>query len=281
MDWSRTKTILILALILTNSILFFVLYGDRIGGSSNQLQGKVQLEEVLKLLESEQVRVTSDIPSQNLMMSDIRLAYETYEDENIIEILLGDTYTNIDGQFLTKDAEVRIVGTQELVYRPLNVLEGFVETDVDEATQIATSFLEELGLRNTSVALWNSMKQEDGTVIIEFRQIEEGYFVENAYMTIQIAGKEVTEMKRKWFGEIEIHESTKNIEPPAKALFRLLSEIDSSDTINRPVEIEAMDLGYRLISNILTINFQEGEPMPYWRFRTSTGEVIYIEAQTE
>jgi hypothetical protein len=42
-----------------------------------------------------------------------------------------------------------------------------------------------------------------------------------------------------------------------------------------------MDLGYRLVSNILTINFQEGEPSPYWRFRTADGDVIYIEAQVD
>lgn len=281
MDWSRTKTILIVALILTNSILFYVLYGDRIGASTAQEESQVQLEEVLKLLESEEVVVSAEIPTQNLMMADIRLTYETYTDENIIEILLGDTYTNIDGQFLTKDAEVRIIGAQELVYRPLNALEGFVDTDVEKATKIATDFLEEIGLRNTSVVHWDSRKQSNGTVMVEFRQVEEGYFVENAYMTIQVSGVEVTELKRKWFGAIETQETSKNIEPPAKALFRLLSEIDSSETISRPVEIEAMDLGYRLISNILTINFQEGEPMPYWRFRTSTGEVVYIEAQTE
>lgn len=75
--------------------------------------------------------------------------------------------------------------------------------------------------------------------------------------------------------------TSKVIESPSKALFRLLPEIDSSETIERPVKIVSMDLGYRLVSNILTINFQEGEPSPYWRFMTSSGDVVYIEAQIQ
>jgi len=281
MDWSRTKTILIIALLLTNSVLFFVLYGDRIGARTDYENNQNQLTEVLKLLESEQVTVTTDVPTQDLVMTDIRLTYETYEDETMIQILLGENFTNIDGQYLSKDAGVRILETQELVYQLLNPLGGYVETDVDQATEIAKNFLDSVGLQYSSVAHWVTEQQDDGTVLVEFRQIEDGYFVENAYMKLIVSNTSVIELRRKWFGAIEVQDTSKIVESPAKALFRVLSEIDGNTDIQRPVEIESMDLGYRLISNILTINFQEGEPMPYWRFRTAQGDVIYIEAQTE
>ena len=281
MDWSRTKTILILALILTNGILFYALYGDNIGSDGAEDIARSQIQEVLELLESEEVELDTEIPKQNIMLPDIRLTYESYEDGNILDILLGENYNEVDGRFLSKDAEVKIHGNQDLTYKMLNPMGGYVETDLDLATTLATQFIEDYGLNNSSVAIWNSRKQESGEVLVEFRQIENGYFVENAYMDIVVKGEEIVEFNRKWFGAIKIQDTSKRIESPAKALFRLLPAIDSNSTIERPVRIDSMDLGYRLVSNILTINFKEGEPSPYWRFRTDQGDVIYIEAQVE
>lgn len=281
MNWSRTKTILILALLLTNSILLFVLYGDQLGADDVEKLKQEQLKEVVTLLESEEIYVTSEIPEQDYILSDMKLTYEMYDDEKLVKTLLGSNYSLIDERYLSKEAEVRVHGSQELIYRKLNAMGGFVETDLDLARRLADAFLNEKKLVDDSVEHWGSTQLDNGTAIIEYRQVEDGYFVENAYMTLAVAGEEITEFRRKWFAGIEKLDTSKLIESPAKALFRLLPEIDSSSTIERPVKIESMDLGYRLVSNILTINFQEGEPSPYWRFRTSTGEVIYIEAQTE
>ena len=281
MDWSRTKTILIMALLLTNAILFFVLYGDRLGVDDIEEIEQTQLKGVIQLLKSEEIYLVSEVSGHDQYLSDIRLTYETYEDENIVKILLGDVYSKVEDRYLSKDAEIRILGTKDLIYKRLNVMGGVVETDIDKAELLATEFLETKGLMDSSVSYWTKSMQDNGSVMVEFRQVENGNFVESAYMTMTVSGDEITELKRKWFGSIQIEDTIKHIESPAKALFRLLPEIDSSNTIERPVKIVSMDLGYRLVSNILTINFQEGEPSPYWRFMTSSGEVIYIEAQTE
>lgn len=50
MDWTRTKTILIIALILTNGVLIFSLYGDRIGADNLDEQKYKRLEEVISFL---------------------------------------------------------------------------------------------------------------------------------------------------------------------------------------------------------------------------------------
>ncbi len=281
MDWSRTKTILIMALILTNSILFYSLYGDSLGNNSVEAAQVNQLEEVMELLNSEQIELLTEIPEVGVILPDIRLTYESYEDRNILGILLGENYSEIDDRFLSTSAEVKIYENQDLVYKTLNPMGGFVETDLDRATAFAIHFIEDHGLNNSSVALWRSRMLETGEVLVEFRQVESGYFVENAYMNITVKGEEIIEFNRKWFGSIETQESYKTIESPSKALFRLLPAIDSSSKVQRPVNIVSMDLGYRLISNILTIDFQEGEPSPYWRFKTDQGEVIYVEAQVE
>jgi len=282
MDWSRTKTILIMALILTNSILFYALYGDRIGGNNDAALAQKQLLDVRELLESEEIYLDAEIPVRNSILPDIRLAYESYEELTIVGLLLGETYSEIDGRYLSKEAEVTIHGNQEVTFKLINPMGGFVETDLDNATVVAEKFIADRGLDSTSVVKWNSRLQDNGEVLVEFRQNEDGYFVENAYMDVLVKGNDVVEFKRKWFGAIEVQETNKRIESPAKALFRLLPAIDSNDdSIERPIRIESIDLGYRLVSNILTINFQEGEPSPYWRFRTEQGEVIYIEAQFE
>lgn len=281
MDWSRTKTILILALILTNGLLFFVLYGDKINSVDAAELEEKHMNEVIELLESEEIFIEAEMPDQSRVLSDISLTYESYEDENMIQLLLGNVYSKVNDRYLSKNAEVKILGSQDLIYKMLNPLGGYVETDPEEAGQIAEVFLSDKGLLNSSAVLWNSRVLEDGAVFIEYRQVEDGYFVENAYMNITVSGKDIIEFRRKWFGAIKILDTSKVIESPSKVLFRLLPEVDSNSRIERPVKIVSMDLGYRLVSDILTINFQEGEPSPYWRFKTDTGEVLYIEAQIE
>lgn len=281
MDWGRTKTILIIALIMTNSILAFILYGDLTTGNDATRVAQHQLSDVITLLESEGIFIDTEVSAKKQMLEDIRLTYQSYEDDSIIRLLLGDTFSLIDGVYLSKEAEVRILGKQELVYKKVNPLLGSVETDPDAARAVAAAFLEDVGLNSTSVAYWSTKAEGDGSVLVSFRQVENGHFVENAYMDVRVLGGETIEMRRKWFGSLKFLDSGKMVESPANALFRLLREIDSREEIERPVRIESMDLGYRLVSNILTINFQEGDPSPYWRFRTGGGEVIYIEAQVD
>lgn len=281
MDWTRTKTILIIALILTNGVLIFSLYGDRIGADNLDEQKFKRLEEVISLLKSEDVYITSDIPTHDLYLPDVQLTYEMYENEELIKILLNKGYSKVDGRYLSKNAEVQILGAQELVYRTLNVPGGFVKTDPDTAKSVADAFLSEKGLTGESVEYWGTKTLDNGMALVQYRQTLDGHFVEDASMDFKIAGNQLAEFRRKWFGSFKTLETIKNIESPVKALFRLLPEIDSSSEVERPVKIVSMDLGYRLVSNILTINFQEGEPSPYWRFKTESGEVIYIEAQTD
>lgn len=140
MDWSRTKTILILALILTNGLLVFVLYGDQLGADDIKDVKENQLREVVSLLESEEIYMTSEIPSEYLVLSDLKLTYEMYDDESLIMELLGSRYSKVDDRYLSKDAEVKIIGAQELIYRELNVMGGFVETDLVKAENIANAF---------------------------------------------------------------------------------------------------------------------------------------------
>lgn len=282
MDWSRTKTILIIALVLTNGILAYILYGDAISADDTVEIAQNQLTDVIMLLESEDIYIDTQVSARKQALEDIRLTYQTYEEDSVIRLLLGDQYSSLDdNRYLSGDAEVEILGKQELVYRTHNPMLGYVETDLEKAEQIAFDFLEEVGLFSTSVVHWDTKAQDDGSALVEFRQEENGHFVENAYMDIAVRGDELTQMNRKWFGSLKILDSDKTVESPSKALFRLLREIDSRAQIERPVHIVSMDLGYRLVSNILTINFQEGEPSPYWRFRTAGGDVIYIEAQVD
>ncbi len=282
MNWGRTKTILIIALILTNGILAYILYGDAVTADDAAKLAENQLSDVILLLESENIFIDTEVSAKQQILEDIRLTYQNYEEDSVIRLLLGEKYTYIEeGRYLSGDAEVEILGKQELVYRKHNPVLGYVETDLEKAEELAFEFLEEVGLFSTSVVHWDTKRQDDGSALVAFRQEENGHFVENAYMNVTVRGEELTQMNRKWFGSLKILDSDKTVESPSKALFRLLREIDSRDQIERPVHIVSMDLGYRLVSNILTINFQEGEPSPFWRFRTDDGEVIYIEAQVD
>lgn len=280
MDWSRTKTILILALILTNGVLFYAVYGDRIASRNEEAMNDTQLTDVIELLNSHEIILESEIPDKYTVLPDLRLAYENYEGLYIVDLLLGETYSEVDGRYLSRDAEVRILGSHDLVYSPLNPMGGEVKTDVGLAKSVAQAFLSDKGLSGKSVELWNATVLDSGDVLVAFRQVEDGYFLETAYMDVVVRGEEVVTFKRKWFGSIEILDTSKTIEAPAKALFRLIPAVEDQSGLEKPVRIVSMDLGYRLISNILTINFQEGEPTPYWRFKTDTGKTIYIEAHS-
>lgn len=279
MNWKRTKTILIFALLATNFLLIFAMYGTDMLPHTRRSH-RNQKKNVLRILSSEGITFSADLSDEEKHLEDIRLSYETYENMGLIELLLGKSFKKEGNRFFVDDREIVIQNEQNLIYRKQYKKKDKREEETEKkAAKVAKKFLKEKGLDGPSVQFWKVVFEESGEFCVKYRQVENGRFMEDAHMNIFIQSNQVVGLDRKWFGSIVTLETYRSIEPPIRAAFRLIEQIDQNEEVVRPVEIESVELGYRLVSDILTIHFLEGEPTPYWRFQTSEGKALYVKAK--
>ncbi len=288
MDWKRVESILIVAFIIINVMLFFALSENRKTSNSEVLDSDKRIELVKKLLDENGISLDFNIKDKTQKIHNLHLTYETYEDEGFIRLLLGNLYINEDNNYISDDAQVTIVNEQNLIYKKntLEILESprkfksyseQIKNDKVAAIAVAESFLKETGIKSSSVKFWKVIKWDKNAYCVKYRQYEEGYFLEDAYMDVVVKYDKVVELNRKWFGAIGTDDVYIEIESPVWALFRLIA--NEEYRFKEPIAIKSLELGYRLVSDIVPVRFLEGDSTPYWRMETDGGKIIYLKAK--
>ncbi len=84
MDWTKAKTILIMALLITN-IFLVSLYALFKGGNGSE---DILFEETINLLNEKQIYIKGDLPSEKLKMPVLSVEYDQWDDEQIDKKLL-------------------------------------------------------------------------------------------------------------------------------------------------------------------------------------------------
>lgn len=278
MDWQKTKSILILALVATNLILIFNIWGSKSLFADKPNVDSDEWKKVIELIREKSVHYNGGSVLAPEMLKGIKLEYQMYDAEDIAYRLLGN-YTEDTGRYKSADgSEVTLELGNKLIYTA-KAKPGIGERKplTDEAAkQLSEAFLAKAMLISSDAKLWDITREGNLTSVI-YRQYEDKLFLDDAYMTITLKGNEVVRFERKWFNSSFALDYERQIIHPAKALYRAADQIlESGET--KPVIIEKLELGYRLDSTSLVTSVKSGEASPYWRVLTKTGNVYYIEA---
>jgi hypothetical protein len=145
-----------------------------------------------------------------------------------------------------------------------------------EAWQIGEAYLKDLGFDHSEL-VDKTYSLESDHVILEWRQRFGAYFLEGAYMKIRLSGDQVVSLERRWFDPPIPQETEYRVISAAKALYLAAEQIADSGMTD-PVEIENLDLGYKLETGSLTTGITSGEASPYWRVKLSDGRILFVEA---
>lgn len=274
MEWSRTKSILIIGLLLTNIILGLYLFSSDSLFSKDDVTEDQSLKEVISILEKNNVFISMDSVTYYRIIQDLELEYISYDIGQASEKFLSKDYVINDNMSVSGDEYVKVESDIELVYSLDSESVDRKEIDIEEAKIIADKFIFVKGFGSDDKYFWN-VSMEDGNYIITYKQKYNDFYLDDSYMTVTIKGSDVIEFKRKWFNVKNVFENNRRIIPPSKALFKFMDTY--SDGLEKIV-VTDISFGYKLDTGIMSTNVESGDAFPYWRIRTDSDRIYFIEA---
>lgn len=274
MDWSKTKNILILGLLITNLVLAFYIYKSEALFNRSQTAEKISIQDVISILEKKNVYINMENVNYFAKLNDVEVTYDQHLPDDVATKILGtyekkgDTYFGgkyrIDFSHDNIEMNMRYAGVE---------LPGKAPT-VEDGQVIAENFIKLLGYTDKDMVL--AGHSTDGhTLTLVYRKTYKELFLEDSFMKVMISNRNVVAFNRKWLDVTNVYDSTRRVIPPSKALFMFFDQIGYSD---KPMVITGIDLGYRLGGEQFTAEIRSGDALPYWRITTKSGQVFYIEA---
>ncbi|MDM8534877.1 hypothetical protein QUF55_09285, partial [Clostridiaceae bacterium HSG29] len=267
MDWRKTKTILILALVFMNIFLIVVFLKNNDNNKDNLS------DELIKILEAKGIlfeKKDYEFPND---LKRIYVDYNEYNKESIARRFLGNSYMKSNEVYLNKDYYFDITEDNTLTFNKRGVSLGENKTTIDESIFIANEFIESVGFLEDSVKLVESKLIND-YIVLNYRKVVDNRFIEKSYMTLEIFNDRIVNFERKWLNHNVVDTGKNNIISFENALYKFESKLKGKTDI----VVKDIELGYVLENDIFIQNIQSGEAFPYYKFYLDNGNEIYIEA---
>jgi len=266
MDWSKTKTILIITLIIVNTFLLYF-YIEKPTKDHNTID-----EEIIMLLENKGISFGEQKYQFPEVLNKLYVNYKEYGQETIKD-LLGKNYMKNNALYINKDYYVEISEDNVLTYARRGILLGDNKMSETEAIHYGTEFLNAVNLYDSTVAL-DAVKKEEDYIVLTYKKVVGERFIEQSYMTLELFNNEVIVFKRKWLSH-EISDNQNNeVMPLEMAVYKFETQMNQS----KDLIIENITLGYVLENDVFVQNIQSGEAFPFYKFELSDGSEVYIEA---
>lgn len=279
MDWSRIKTILIIALALANLALGYEVYRQKTILESPSASKQFN-QELLDLLASEDIKISPSIRLQSEKLNSLRVQYENLTEEQLNRdffhneaLLRQKTLSQAD--LSLNEESLQVYDGRKLSYQKDLAL-AKEKISKEEAETQALYFLKERGFKTDDLVLVNSQTWNQGYQLT-FKKVYEGKLLETSYSIFQVDGSGVHSLSRLWLDIIEPSDKEVVMPSPEKALLSLL---DKKEARGRTVVgLEACyyfnpsKQGY--IEDISRA--QQGRAIPAWRVQLDNGQEIIVD----
>lgn len=242
MNWGKAKSILIVALALTNLLLIGI-YGLQY--ARNQHQDDNLYEYTVSLLEENNVYLGNiEIPEKAGKMSSLTVAYDTFDSEAMDARILSGNYGQPQG------------------------------TSDDEIIYYCDKILSESELMNDNVVC-EGLKSDGAHTEVIYENYYENIPVEECEMKFIFENGSFTGFERKWIDVVEEGNTKKDTISPISALLIFQNTIN----ITEPVNIDSIKIVYLLESYDIQGELPISDTaFPAWQIKYSGGTVIYISA---
>lgn len=278
MDWSKSKNILIAALIITNIILIGVLFTkDKV---SDPTITQEFMENVKSKLKNDGIIVKTEIPDEKSNLKPLIVEYEDLNINNIYESIYGFEFNgakeNISLEEEIDRKYINIKKGKHFYYENKNKENKYDITSKDQAIEIAEDFIEKLSFNSDDICMSYIRKNKTGYIIKYSKKYEENY-VEKAYMNLEIDERGVKSLERLWLNVLDEGDSIISINSAPKSLLSLLGRKDLEGK-----EIVGISLAYYFDPEEhdyaeVPKDPRKGKTIPAWRIQFEDGKVIIID----
>lgn len=277
MEWSKTKSILIIGLILTNIILSLYLFSSDSLFSKGDISEDQSLKEVITILEKNNIYINMDSVNYYRIIQDLELEYENYDIEKVSSKFLSGELTVENNKILAENKSLEVLSDIELSYVKADDNKSDQIIDIEMAHSIANRFISAAGFASDDRYIFNTII-ENGLITVVFKQNYNNFYLEDTYMNVTLSGEDVIAFKRKWFKVKNVYDNNRRVIAPSKALFLFMEKFEKSD---EKIIITDISFGYKLDTGVINSNVASGDAFPYWRIRTESDKIYFIEAVEE
>lgn len=281
MDWSKAKTILIVALIVTNIFLAYFLFGEQTPG--NAAYDPEFLEETEDLLGRNGIILEASVPMETEQLYNLIVEYEEMEPAKLGERYFN-TETEIDGsegavvEIESADESISIINNKLLIYENTGESAGNSISNLDQAVEKALGFLVERGYETDDMQLSYWRETENG-FYLDFTKVFEDSYIELSYTVFRIENGQITRMERTWLNTKDIEQTDYKIVPAPKAILELLSMEDAS---NKTITEISLCYYFDPERQDYLDDYQqamEGKAVPAWRVQFQDGYDVILDLE--
>lgn len=286
LDWSKAKTILIVALLVVNLILASIYIIER----EREREYELSKSELIDKLSEKDILLNADIPNGESKLRELVVEYELYNandinfdffngegtinkiNEDLFEVYMqNETVTVINGKLLIYEAEKTDSNQKSLYSSKIDL-----DNSLENAQEIALNFLKDRGFRTDDMKITFSTVSEDGYYLLYSNTYGDN-FVESSFTNFEIKDGKVFRMERTWLDVKNEGESILKTLPAKKALLELLmrEEVYGKEIIDISIcyyfDPEKQDYFSRYKEVV------EGKTIPAWRVQFSDGYKIILD----
>lgn len=282
MDWSKTKTILIIALVLTNLMLLTTFFIEQ---SRFEVESDNNLKDVVKLYENKGVAIRQkelDFPET---IKSVNIEFKMIP-ATVVDAILGANYEYDGNQYLSgnqtivlKDTELiyaidhhQTRVTQDLLTALINAVEIKSEETINTYKKTAQDFLDKADLIGNFDTI-EAYELGDYT-LLKGHQSHEGIILAESKSNFWFYKGELVGFRREnWINISSTAGSKYDIISIDRVLYGILPKLSSTDAI------ESISIVYKLNDESLLVkDLVMGEALPYYRLVTSHGNEYHIRA---
>lgn len=287
MDWSRTKTVIIIGLIITNLSILYLLFSSP---SKNFMREEKRLK-IDIVFEKENININQ---KENIKEMNLKKYNASFINLDASKYVLSNGSENSEVLQMGEDLEWKTVSGYKLTASKRNKTEAQVNYLMDMNSYVndfevinddvilkkMDEFIKEKIKLDLDKELVVAKKYKD-IYYIEYAQVFEGYFLEGSYIKILTQKDHILSYNQKWCEVEAVNNSTITTESYNNIMYRLLREIYNLKELEKysgNVNIVESKLGYGFGSDGYDIQLKFGEIVPFYRFKTDVGDVFYIDA---
>jgi hypothetical protein len=209
MDWTKAKTILIVALLVTNLFLIFLYAHTKTGGMANEDTLEV---ETIMLLKDRGITIKEDLPKARLKMA-VLIVECDQPDQEVINRALAE-----QSPIYGKDSNSNAL-----------------------AERIAEEFLRSYNIWSSGIIV-DSIDESEDAVTVTYRNEYEGTPIEDSYIKCVVKNGIVSDIDIFWLKPIRYGDSKKATISASAALIDLMRGKEPDEK----VVVEKMELVYKL-----------------------------------
>lgn len=278
MDWSKAKTILIIAFIITNIFVLYVIMDEK--PADEPTVSKEFIANVEQLLKDKGINIDTDIPTDIPHLNSVIVEFETADAQQ-----LNKDYFNNKGiieykqnikEIKKKNESILVINDRLIMYENKREEEVYKDLDEDKAIEISKQFINN-GNFNTSDMKLTFIKEENGVFFIEYSKIYDDILVERTFTNLQVDKRGVKRFERQWLNTKELGKVDIYISTAPKALLTLLDMQEGYDKTITDISLCYYFDPERHEYLQEPGKAKQGKAIPAWRIQFNDGYKIFID----